>query len=89
MAARLEPDIEGRAARRCAGIIERLGLGMRAAAGLRPAAADNYAVAYYYCSYRGVRRGPPERAAAEGESRSHEVGIVGGSGARLAIDLCG
>ena len=65
MRARLERDVERRAARRVAGAAQRLDLGMRPAAGLGPAAADDHAVLDDDRADRGVRPGAAKPAPAE------------------------
>ena len=65
MRAGLERDVERRAARRRAGAAQGFDLGMRPAAGLGPAAADNDAVLDDHRADRRIRPGAAESAPAE------------------------
>ncbi len=83
MRAWLERHVERRALGVLAGALERLGLGMRPAAGLRPAAADDDAVLDHHGADRGIGPGPAEPAAAERQRKLHEAVIerrIGGRG---------
>ena len=73
MRARLERHVERGAARGLAGALERLGLGMRPAAGLRPAAAEDDAVLDDHRADRRIGPGAAEPAPAERERKLHEA----------------
>ena len=78
----LQGDIGGGAARGLAGAGERLRFGVRAAAGLGPAAADHPALAHDDAADRGVRPGVAEAPAGERQGGAHVVEVVGGGHAR-------
>src|SRR5215510_5624129 len=81
MRARLERDIEGRAPRGLAGTLQRLNLGMGAAAGLGPTAGNDDrpcpVVARNHRTDRGVGPGAAQPAPSERERKLHETGIIG------------
>ena len=70
MRARLERDVERRAARRLAGAAQRLDFGMRPPAGLRPAAADDDAVLDDHRADRGIGPGAAEPAPAKRQAQA-------------------
>ena len=70
MRARLERDVERRATRCRPGAAQRLDFGMRPAARLGPAAADNHAVFDDHCADRGIGPGAAETAAAEAQEQA-------------------
>ena len=76
----LERHVEGGAAGRAAGAPERLGLGMRTAAGLRPAASDDHRAIglppHHHGADGGVGPGAPEPAPAERQGQLHEAKVV-------------
>ena len=78
----LERDIECGASRGLAGAPQRFRLGMRAAARLRPAAADDDAVFHHDRADGRIRPGAPQPAPAERERKLHEapVGVLVGPG---------
>ena len=71
MGAGLERHIDGRAARGLAGLRQRHRLGMRPAAGLGPAAADDHIVLHDHAADMGIGRGPAAAALAERDRRRH------------------
>src|SRR5438552_2663668 len=78
----LQRHIERGAARGVTGALQRLRFGMRAAAGLRPSAADNDAVFHHHRTDGGVRPGaslpaPPERQRELHEARVGSLGLPG------------
>ena len=77
MRARLKRDVKRRAARRVAGAAQSFDLGVRAAAGLRPAAPDDHAVVDDDRANRGIRPGAAETAAAQCQRQRHEPPVVG------------
>ncbi len=77
MRAGLQRHIERGAARGLAGAPQRLGLGMRPAARLGPAAADDDAVLDHDRADGRVRPGAPEPAPAERQRQLHEALIRG------------
>ncbi len=77
MRARLQRDIERGAARGVTGARQCLGLGMGAAAGLGPAAADNDAVLDHDRADRRIGPGAALPAPAERQRQRHEA-LVGG-----------
>src|SRR5690349_16844229 len=87
MRARLQGDIERGAARRHAGPAQRLRLGMRPAADLGPAAADDHAILYDHRADGGVGPGPPQAAPPEIERELHEAAVGLFLGAQLLADL--
>src|SRR5579864_6565579 len=76
MRARLERDIERRAARRIAGATQRLYFGMWAPARLRPTAPDDGAVFDDHGAYCRVRPGAAERAPAQRQGQVHETEVI-------------
>ena len=76
MRARLQRNVERRAARRRAGPAQRLDLGMGPAPGLGPAAADDDAVLDDHGADRGIGPCTAEPAPAEGKRERHEAPIV-------------
>ena len=82
--ARLKRDVGVCAARGLAGHDQRLGLGMRAAAGLGAAAADDAAIPHYHAANGRVGPGRPQAAPGQGECGAHvrrldHAGYVGSS----------
>ena len=93
MRARLQRHIERGAARGLAGARQRLRLGMRPAAGLGPAAADNDAVLDHDRADGGIGPGAALPAPAERQRQLHEA-LVGGLrrpwiSARTDLPECG
>ena len=84
MRTRLQRRIDGRAARGLAGLGERHRLGMRAPAGLGPAAADHPAVADDHAADIGIGGGPPARPFAERDRGTHPA-MVGAQSPHLLI----
>ena len=78
MRARLERHVHRGALRRLLGAAQRLDLGMRAAAGLRPAAADDDAILDDHRADRRIGPGVAEPAPAERERQRHEARVVRG-----------
>ena len=76
MGAGLERDIDGGAARGLAGLLQRHRLGMRPAAGLGPAAADDGVALHDHAADIGVGRGPAAAALAERDRRRHPALLV-------------
>ena len=68
-----------------AGALERLGLGMRPAAGLGPAAADDHAVLDDDRADRRIGPGAAEPAAAERQRKLHEALIERGAGTASVV----
>ena len=73
MRAGLQRHIERSAPRGFAGASQRLGLGMRPSAGLRPATADDDAVFHHDRADGRVRPGAPQPAPAERQRKLHEA----------------
>ncbi len=73
MRAGLERDIQCRANCRLTRAAQRLDLGMRPAAGLRPAAADNHAILDDDRADRRIGPGAAKPAPAEAQSQRHET----------------
>ena len=69
----LQRHIERRAPRGFTGPLQRLGLGMRPSAGLRPATADDHAILDDDRTDGRVRPGAPQPAPAECERKLHEA----------------
>jgi hypothetical protein len=82
MRARLQRHIERGAARGLAGALQRLGLGMRPAAGLGPAAADDDAVLDHDRADGGIGPGAALPAPAERQRQLHEA-LVGAFDSRI------
>lgn len=77
MRAGLKADIDGRARRRATGLCERHRLGMRASAGLGPAAPDNNAVADDDAADRRIAAGPPLAAFGKRDRGGQPAPVVG------------
>ena len=75
MRARLERDVKRRAARGVAGAPQRLDLGMRPPARLRPAAADHDAVLDDHRADGGIGPGTAKPAPPERQRQRHEAGV--------------
>ena len=92
MRTRLQRHIHRRTLRHLLDAAQRLDLGMRAAAGLRPAARQNDAVLHDHAADRRIGPGVAEPAPAEREGELHEARVVGarrcgdGLGARRGRD---
>ena len=73
----LQRHIERGAAGGLTGALERLGFGMRAAAGLGPAAADDDAILHHDRADGGIRPGPPLPAPPKRQRKLHEARVGG------------
>ena len=76
MRARLERHVHRGALRGFLGVPQRLDLGMRAAAGLRPAAAKDDAVLHDHRADRRIGPGRAQPAPAERQRQRHEARVV-------------
>ena len=80
MRAGLQRDVQRRAAGGLTGTAQRFDLGMRTAAILGPAPADDHAILDQHRADRGVGRGAPLAAPAERQRQLHEAAIGGIAG---------
>jgi hypothetical protein len=71
MRAGFEGDVDRGAARRLAGLVERIDLGVRAAAVARAATPDHPAILDDHAAHGRIGPGAPERPARQRERRAH------------------